>query len=173
MKYRQILKMLCFSLSAWAASAGAAQAETVIFDSMSFFQGQEGFTQTFNVATAGTLSVSLSDVPWLDNVANLSFFLSSPTGTVGQALSGNGSELISVGPGTYTANWFGNAAGTYNMGVVGVDVNFYPQGTTVPLPASIFLMLTGLGLLFAWPRVTGDVQPSELRPSFAEAKTHS
>jgi hypothetical protein len=170
MKYRQILKVLCFSFSAWVASAGGAQAETVIFDSMSFFQGQQAFTQSFSVTTPGTLSVSLSDMPWLDAVSDLSFFLSSPTGTVGQTLSGNGSELISIGPGTYTANWFGNSAGTYNMGVVGVDVNFFAKGTPVPLPASLFLMLTGLGLVFAWPRMT--VQPNELPQGLVEAKTH-
>jgi hypothetical protein len=165
MKYRDILKAVCLVLAIWVAPATGARAEMVVFDSMSFFQGQQGFAQTFTVTTPGTVSVSVTDVPWLDAVANLSFYLSSPTGVVGQTLSGSGNELISIGPGTYTANWFGNAQGVYDMGVAGVDVNFYPSGTTVALPASLFLMLSGLGLLFAWPRMATGVDPK--RPGLA------
>ncbi|HMK86466.1 MAG TPA: hypothetical protein VK437_10960 [Steroidobacteraceae bacterium] len=159
MKYRQILKATCLLFAAWAAPWTAAHADMVVFDSMSLFQGQQAFTETFSVTTPGTLSVSLTDVPWLDSVANLSFFLSSPTGTLGRPLTGNGSELIRIAPGTYTANWFGNAEGVYNMGVVGVSVTFYPNWTPVPLPASLIVMLSGLGLLFAWPRMATEVQP--------------
>jgi hypothetical protein len=153
MKFGQILKAAGILFAAWIAPWSAAHADMVVFDSMSFFQGQQAFTQTFDVTTAGTLSVSTTEVPWLDSVTNLSFFLTSPTGTMGQTLTGAGNELFNIKPGTYTANWFGNAEGLYNMGVVGVDVTFYPTGTPVPLPASILLMLSGLGLLFAWPRV--------------------
>jgi hypothetical protein len=153
MKFGQILKAAGMLLAAGIAPWGAAQADMVVFDSMSFFQGQQAFTQSFTVTTPGTLSVSTTEVPWMDTVTNLSFFLTSPTGTMGQTINGAGSELINLNPGTYTANWFGNAEGLYDMGVVGVDVTFHPEGTTVALPASIFMLLGGLGLLFAWPRM--------------------
>lgn len=159
MKFRQILSALGLLLAAWMAPVQAAHADMVVFDSMSLFQGQQAFTETFSVTTPGTLNVTVSDIPWLDSVADLSFFLSSPKGVVGPTMNGGGNELISIAPGTYTASWFGNAQGAYDLGVVGVNIDFHPNGTPVGLPASVFLMLSGLGLLFAWPRIA-PVLPS-------------
>lgn len=159
MKFRRILSAAGLLLTAWMVPGRAAHADMVVFDSMSLFQGQQAFTQTFSVTTPGTLNVTVTDIPWLDAVADLSFFLSSPKGTVGHTLNGGGSELISLAPGRYTANWFGNAQGPYDLGVVGVNIDFHPNGTAVGIPASVFLMLSGLGLLFAWPRIA-PVLPS-------------
>jgi hypothetical protein len=153
MKYSRILSTVGLLFAAWMVPGKAAHADMVVFDSMSLFQGQQAFTQTFSVTTPGTLDVTVSDIPWLDAVANLSFFLSSPKGVVGSAMSGGGSELINIAPGIYTASWFGNAQGPYDLGVVGVNIDFHPNGTTVEIPASVLLMLSGLGLLFAWPRI--------------------
>jgi hypothetical protein len=55
-----------------------------------------------------------------------------------------------VGAGTYYAHWFGDAQGVYNLGVVGLKIQFQPGATAVPLPATLLLMLSGLGLLFGW-----------------------
>ncbi|MGA2399425.1 MAG: hypothetical protein ABSG30_15355 [Steroidobacteraceae bacterium] len=163
MKFRQIMSAVGLLFAAWMVPGKAAYADMVVFDSMSLFQGQQAFTKTFSVATPGTLNVTVSDIPWLDSVANLSFFLSSPTGTVGPTQNGGGSELISLAPGTYTASWFGNAQGPYDLGVVGVNIDFHPNGTPVGIPASVLLMLSGLGLLFAWPRIAPALPSSSTR----------
>ena len=68
---------------------------------------------------------------------------------VGSTLSGASSESVSVAPGVYYAHWFGNAQGNFNEGVLGVNIQFQPN-TTVPLPASLLLMLSGIGILFGW-----------------------
>src|SRR5271156_2883683 len=107
MKFSQILSAVGLLFAAWMVPGKAAYADMVVFDSMSLFQGQQAFTETFSVTTPGTLNVTVSDIPWLDSVADLSFFLSSPKGVVGPALSGGGNELINIAPGTYTASWFG------------------------------------------------------------------
>jgi|SRR5271155_5139994 len=159
MKFSQSLSAAGLLLAAAMIPGKAAYADMVVFDSMSLFQGQQAFTETFSVETTGTLDVTVSDIPWLDAVANLSFFLSSPKGVVGPTMNGGGSELINIGPGTYTASWFGNAQGAYDLGVVGVNIDFQPNGTPVGIPASVLLMLSGLGLLFAWPRIA-PVLPS-------------
>ncbi len=109
MKLRQTLGAVGLLITAWMVPGRAAHAEMVMFDSMSLFQGQQAFTQTFNVTTPGMLDVTVTDVPWLDAVADLSFFVSSPKGTVGSTMSGSGTESIHIAPGTYTASWFGNA----------------------------------------------------------------
>jgi hypothetical protein len=65
--------------------------------------------------------------------------------------NGGGSETYSVGAGPIYAHWFGNAAGIYDLGVIGVTISFQPT-LPVPLPASLVLLLSGLGVLFGWQR---------------------
>jgi hypothetical protein len=165
MKLSQILSVAGLAVAAGLSPGKAAHADMIIYDSMAVFEGQQGFTDSFSVSTPGTLTVTVTDVPWLDTVTNLSFFMSSPTGAVGSTLNGAGTESITLNsPGTYSANWFGNAQGLYDLGVVGVNIEFRPNGTPVPLPASIILMLSGLGIVFAWPRIA----PSLPSPRAAE-----
>jgi hypothetical protein len=160
MKLHRIVSAVGLLLAAWLVPQKAAHADMVVYDSISVFAGQQAFTDSFSVTTPGTLTVTMTNIPWLDTVTNLSFFMSSPTGTLGSTLNGSGTEAITISkPGTYTANWFGNAQGLYDLGVVGLNVEFHPNGTTVSLPASILLMLSGLGLLFAWPRLATALPP--------------
>jgi MYXO-CTERM domain-containing protein len=64
-----------------------------------------------------------------------------------------GGDSVNIGAGTVYAHWFGDAQGPYNFGVLGVKIQFTPAGgTTVPLPRSLMLLVSGLGLLFGWQR---------------------
>jgi hypothetical protein len=152
MKFQHILISSALMLAAWAMPCGAARADTVLYDGISLFEGQQAFTDSFTLATPGTLTFTLSDIPWLDQVSDLTGFLSTTSGVVGTTISA-GSESLSVGPGTYSAHWFGDAQGTYNMGVVGMLIAFQPSNVApVSLPTSLVLMLSGLGVLFGWQR---------------------
>jgi hypothetical protein len=148
MKSRQFLSVLLLVL---AAGVGSARAGTVLYDSASLISGQGGATQSFNLSTPGTLTISITNIPWLDVVADLNCFLSTPTGVVGSKMYAAGSETFNVGAGTYYASWFGDAQGTFNEGVVGVKIQFQPA-TAVSLPASLILLLSGLGVFFGWQR---------------------
>ena len=131
---------------------GAARADTVMYDGMSVVDGQQAFTKSFSVTTPGTLTMTVTDVPWLDVVSDLTFFLSSPKGLMGTTMNG-GTESIQVQPGTIYAHWYGDAHGSYDLGVVGVNIQFRPYWETpVPLPASLLLMLSGLTMLVLWFR---------------------
>jgi hypothetical protein len=139
---------LILLLVAWALPTRAARADTLLYDGISVISGAQSSVQSFNVTAPGTLTVTLSNIPWLDTVANLSGFLSSASGPVGTSF-GAGTESVNVAAGTYYAHWFGDAQGAYNLGVVGLEITFQP-GTVVSLPTSFVLMLSGLGLLFGW-----------------------
>jgi hypothetical protein len=145
---RQFIAIALLGIAAWALPFSSASADTVLYDSSGFIQGQQSFVQSFDITTAGTLTVSLSDIPWLDTISNLNFFLTTTTGTVGASM-GAGTESMSVEPGMLYAHWFGDAAGTYGVGVYGIKLMFQPSGVNpVPLPGALILLLSGLAGLF-------------------------
>ena len=70
-------------LAAWASGAGVARADTLLYDGISVISGAQSSVQSFNVATPGTLTLTLSSIPWLDVVSNLSGFLSTTSAQIG------------------------------------------------------------------------------------------
>jgi PEP-CTERM motif-containing protein len=149
MKIQRFLPVSILLLSCGLISAEAARAGTVLYDSASIISGQGGASQALDLSTAGTLTITVTNIPWLDVVSELTSFLSTTSGVVGGKMYAAGSETISVGPGTYYASWFGDAQGTYNEGVIGVKIQWQPVNA-VPLPASLVLLISGLGVLFGW-----------------------
>jgi hypothetical protein len=144
------------SLAAWALGLGicaapfaAVRADTVMYDNESFMQGKQSYVQSFDITSPGTLTMTLSTVPWLDVISGLSGFLTSSTGVLG-TVTVSGTESISVTSGTIYAHWFGETQGPNGIGVVGIKVVFTPRGTPVPLPASLLLLVSGLSVLFGW-----------------------
>jgi hypothetical protein len=145
MKIPNFFVAAAIALAAWTASGHAARADSMLYDDASVIETQASFVESFTINTPGVLTLTVSGMPWLDSVTNVTSFLTSSTGTVGKAMAATGSESFDIGPGTYYAHWFGDAQGIYGAGVLGVQVKFQP--TVVPLPASVTLMLSGLGLM--------------------------
>jgi hypothetical protein len=148
MKLQTFLPASMLALAAWILPMTAATADT-LYDSTSLVKGQQSFVQSFSVATPGTLTVTLTDVPWLDTLSGLNCFISTASGVLGSAM-GEGTESMDITAGTVYAHWFGSAQGAYNLGVMGVKIEFEPSASAVPLPTSFILLLSGLGLLFGW-----------------------
>jgi hypothetical protein len=150
MKIRRFLPASILLLAAWVLGAGAARADSLLYDSISVISGAQSTVQSFNVTAPGMLTMTLSSIPWLDVVSNLSGFLSTTSAELGTTITGAGTESFNVGAGTYYAHWFGTAQGAYNLGVVGLKITFQPGVVPVGLPTSFVLMLSGLGILFGW-----------------------
>jgi MYXO-CTERM domain-containing protein len=128
------------------------RAATVLYDSSGFIQGQQSFVQGFDLTSAGTVTVTLSNIPWLDTISGLDCFLSTANGAIGGSMSA-GTESFDVGPGMLYAHWFGDARGAFGLGVYGLNIVFQASGQTpVPLPTSLILLLSGLGMLWGWQR---------------------
>ena len=170
MKSHTFAASALLALGIWLTPFAASRADTVLYDAGSFVEGQQSFTQSFNISGPGTLTVSITDIPWLDIVSDLNCFLSTASGLINPAANGangGGSESFSVGSGPIYAHWFGNAVGIYDLGVIGVKITFQPAGIPVPLPASLVLLLSGLGVLFGWQR--RPMQPAVANASTAAA----
>jgi hypothetical protein len=132
----------------------AAIADTVLIDNSGFIQGQQSFVQSLDITSAGTLTVSLSNIPWLDTISDLNFFLTTSSGAVAGSM-GIGTTSVEIQPGTLYAHWYGDADGKYGAGIYGLDVTFQPQGSTVPLPPAAWLMVSGLLAIGLWLRRPG------------------
>lgn len=170
MQLRRFLTAWALGLLASGMATGLAQAATVIYDGSGIIHGQQSFVQSFNITTPGTLTVTLSNIPWLDTVSGLTGFVSSTTSVFGTPM-GAGTESFNVDPGTFYAHWYGDANGPYGLGVYGIDISF--QSSTVPavpLSRSLIFLLSGLGLLFGWQ---GRIGPSTVAREDDEALTVS
>src|ERR1700734_2544708 len=133
----------------FAAVAPSAHADTVqLFGDAGFMEGSQSFVQPLDITQSGTLTISLSSVPWLDTISDLRFVVTTASKVVGVVATGN-AESVQVGPGTIYAHWFGDANGKYGVGAFSVKFTFQPGVVSaVPLPGSLALLLSGLGLFF-------------------------
>lgn len=154
-------------LIGWSMGASRASASEILYDGVGFMQGTQSFTDSFSLSSPGTLTVSLANVAWPTQLASLDLLVSSPGGALGPELDATNSTATAtynVTSGNVVAQWFGTAQGSFNAGVYALEIQFTPSGNPVPLPTSIALFLSGIGLLI-WQRRTrgtpGDVSTSE------------
>jgi len=125
-----------------------ANADTVLYDGSGFMRGTQSFSDTFNLTGPGTLTVTLSNVAWPQQLASLNFLLSSANGKMGPEMGAGTYTFAVLAGGNVFAQWFGTAQGPLDAGVYSLKIDFLSQGgIAVPLPASVALLLSGLVLL--------------------------
>jgi hypothetical protein len=156
LRIRDLSVAVVLSAALGLSGISAARADTVLYSASGFVQGQESFTQAFNVTAPGYLTVTLSNIPWLDTIADMNVFFTTNSGALGTPM-GAGTESISVNPGMVYAHWYGDADGLYGMGVYGLNISFstLPSTVPVPLPTSLLLLLSALGFVLGWQRSLG------------------
>jgi hypothetical protein len=157
MKFTKLLATMVIGFSVWFLSAASARADSVIYDGVGFLVGSESFKDSFRVDTAGTVTITLSNIAWPEELANLSLVLSSANGALGPVMQ-PGTESFKVQAGDVFAQWFGTAQGPMNAGVYGLTVSFEPSSSPVPLPTSVALLLSGLALLVWYRRTDGSAR---------------
>jgi hypothetical protein len=146
-----LLRQLLLTGALAVISATPSLAGSVLLDSTGFLVGQESFTDSLNLSGPGTLTVTLTDMAWPEQLASLNSVVSSSTGLLGPEMSA-GTQSFQVTGGPVVVQWFGTAQGALDAGVYGMEIQF--QATTpVPLPTSIALLLSGL-LMLVWQRRT-------------------
>jgi autotransporter translocation and assembly factor TamB len=141
-------------LIGWSMGASRAGASEILYDGVGFLQGTQSFTDSFTLSSPGTMTVTLSNVAWPTQLASLDLLVSSPNGgALGPELDATNSTATAtynVAAGNVVAQWFGTAQGSLNAGVYAMEIQFQPTNP-VPLPTSIGLFLSGIGLLI-WQR---------------------
>jgi len=154
MRIRNLIVMALAAIGGWSLSLTRAEASQVLYDGVGFMQGTQSSSESFTLPTAGTLTVTLGNVAWPQQLASLNMLVTTASGAAGPEM-GAGTSSFKVGAGNVYTQWFGTAQGPLDAGVYSLEIQFSPSagGSQVPLPTSVGLLLSGLGLL-VWQRRT-------------------
>ena len=129
------------------AAAPLASADTLLVEASPLVSGTQSDVYTLSTSKAGSVTVSLSNLGWPDRLSTLSFALATSSGVL-KTFSGEGQQTIDLGTaGTYYAIVTGTASGHWNLGMYSLRMSFSTLGEgpgPVPLPAAVWLMLSGL-----------------------------
>lgn len=163
---RTSLKLALAAPLALAALAAAphAYANSVLLAQSNLVSGNVATDSSFTVKSAGEVTVTLQNIAWPASLSALSFSATSASKVLA---SWNGTGLSSdtatfdVAAGTYFTHVFAAAGGPLDLGLYSMLVSFSPTGNPppVPLPASGWMLLTGIFVLAGLTRV---VRPFEL-----------
>jgi len=153
MRIRNFVLTTLAAVGGLSLASTQAEASQVLYDGVGFMQGTQSFSESFSLPTAGTLTVTLGNVAWPQQLASLNMLVTSASGAAGPEM-GAGTSSFKVAAGNVYTQWFGTAQGPLDAGVYSLEVQFSPSaGSQVPLPTSVALLLSGLGLL-VWQRRT-------------------
>jgi hypothetical protein len=124
--------------------------------------GSSSQTVPFQITSAGTLTVTLDNLPLGQRLDSLSFMMSTATTPMQSSwtpVANTDTESFKVGPGTYFAHIMGDAGGSLDLGIYGLYVSFQP--TVVPLPASGWMLLTGVFVMIGFTRLVCTWKPGD------------
>jgi hypothetical protein len=144
------------------AATPDARADTLLLAQTSLVSGTVATDNSFTAPTAGVVSVNLQSLDWPTQLSALSFSATSANQVLA-SWNGSGSNItggamtFDVGAGTYFTHVMATAApGPLDLGLYSMIMTFTPS---VPLPASGWMLLTGLFVLAGLARA---VRPLEL-----------
>lgn len=163
MKMRKFLRLglLAPLTLAGLAATPQAWADSILLAQTTLVSGTESTVDSFTTTGAGTVSVTLQNLNWPTQLTALSFSATSASqvlaswSAAGTSITGM-STTFDVGAGTYFAHIMATAGGALNLGLYSMMMTFSP---TVPLPASGWMLLTGIFVLGGLARA---VRPLEL-----------
>lgn len=159
MKMRKFLKLglLAPLTLAGLAVTPHAWADSILLAQTTLVAGTESTVDSFTTSSAGTVSVTLQNLNWPTQLTALSFSATSASqvlaswNATGSSITGM-TTTFDVGAGTYFAHIMATAGGALNLGLYSMLMTFSPGTPTVPLPASGWMLLTGMFVLVGLAR---------------------
>lgn len=123
-----------------------AQAATVVYEDVSFFNGVGTQSDAFKISTAGTYKATLTDFKFPNTfTSNFGLLVGTSNTEMGET-HGAGSFMFDAAPGTYWANIYGVTNAPLNLGLFGVRIEQLSSAVAapVPLPGGLLLLASAL-----------------------------
>jgi hypothetical protein len=137
---------LTLLIVAGLSAAPRAHADTLLVSQTSMISGSFSGVYTFSTTQAGTLSLKLENIAWPERLAALSCNLYDSQNLLGSLATTGELQIQVAGAGTYFSHLFAQAAGALDLGLFSLNVSFHPSVSAVPLPASVWMLLSVIGL---------------------------
>jgi len=149
------------------AAAPHARADQILLAQTTLVTGTESTDNKFTVPSAGAITVNLQALDWPTTLNALSFSTTSASSVLaswnGTGLANDVATFIVPAPGTYYTHIMATANPTgLDMGLYSLLMTFTP---TVPLPASGWMLLTGLFALAGLARVARSFELTGTAPA--------
>jgi hypothetical protein len=153
---------LLVPLAVLCLSAPRANADTTLLTSLNMVTGSQSALYSFDAPSAGTLTAQLKNIDWpstpIGGLSDLSFTASTASGVITSwSTLTSHTESFQVTPGTYFAHIMATATGSLGVGLYALTVSFSPSA--VPLPASEWMLLVGVLVLFGLTRALSAFAP--------------
>ncbi len=134
-------------LACMAAWSLAGHAETLLV-STPLVQGSLATATAFSVPGAGVVTITLADLDWPTKLASLSFAATTPTAVLASLAGPGQTSFTTSAAGIYSAvvDAVASPSGLLDLGWFSLTINYT---SSVPLPASVWLLLSSLGWLAA------------------------
>jgi hypothetical protein len=166
---RTSLKLALMAPVALAALAAAphARADSILLAQTTLVTGSASTVDSFTAPSAGTVTVDLTSINWPAALSSLSFSATSANQVLA---SWNGTGVSSdvatfdVAAGTYFTHILATAGGSLDVGLYSMLLTFKPSNP-VPLPASGWMLLTGLFVLLGLARSMGRFELTGTTPA--------
>ena len=169
MKAKNLMKtILGMSVLISAVFGATAEAATVAYQDVGFIRGVGDQSESFSVASSGSYRVTLTDFSIPGTFDLLSLSVTTDKSLINLIdVSGSFDFNADVGT-TYFANLYGIAGGNLDLGLYGISVESI-AGTVapVPVPASLFMMVSALAAMGAFGRGGSKAVMSETLPNEA------
>jgi hypothetical protein len=153
------LALFCLALTPHARAA------TMLLSDMTMVTGSEAATFSFNTPGAGTVTWNLQNLAWPQplSLSALSFAATTSNSVVSywnmSTPDAGKVDQFQVTGGSYFAHVMATANGAWDLGVYSLNLTFTP---TVPLPASEWMLLIGVLILFGLTRVLSAFSAFEM-----------
>src|SRR5271168_2772734 len=117
----KISNVFLVAVSALAfCSMGSSRASAgILYSGAGFLHGTQSFSDSVYLSSPGTLTVTLTNVAWPEQLYSLKLLVDSTGGLLksGDASNSPFSSSFSVNAGDVFAQWFGTAQGGFDTGV--------------------------------------------------------
>jgi len=123
-----------------------ARAETLLDQNVMVSTSTGPKVDPLSFASTGKLSITVSDLQWPQALSSLSFTISNTTTVLARWAGVGRLDFDVISPGALFATVFASPDSSVGVGLYHINVAFAagPVGPTVPLPASMWLLLSGV-----------------------------